>query len=279
MNLPEEFANQEAKYYILPIEYEGNLTGGKGAKNGSKEIIKASYQLEYYDEQFDNEPYKKGIFLLQNLTANSPEEITEKISGEISKHKNKFLISLGGDHSVSIGIVKGMEKIHDDFSVIIFDAHPDLFYSWNNSRLNHRCSSFQISSKHSVALIGIRSMDKDELDVIKNNNIHLVCSHENVKEKLLAILPKLKNKVYISIDVDSFDPSFIRNTGTPEPGGFFWKEFIELLEIIFKNKNVIGADIVEFSPNENFESESYSLAKLIYKIISMKEMKEKIIYL
>lgn len=277
MNLPWEFVNQEARYYILPIEYEGNLTGRKGAKNGSKEIINASYQLEYYDEQFDNEPYKKGIHLLQNLTANSPEEITEKISKEVSKYKDKFIISLGGDHSVSIGIVKGLENVYDDFSVIIFDAHPDLFYSWNNSRLNHRCTSFHISSNHSTALVGIRSMDKDELEIVKNNNIHLIYSHENVKEKLSAILSKLKNKVYISIDVDCFDPSFVRNTGTPEPGGFFWKEFIGLLEIIFKNKTVIGADIVEFSPNENFESESYSLAKLIYKIISMKEMREKII--
>lgn len=271
MNLPEEFASKEAKYYILPISYEGNVTSGKGTSKGPSEIIKSSCQLEYYDEQFDNEPYKKGIFLLQNLIANSPEEITEKISEEVSKHKSKFIISLGGDHSVSIGIVKGLEKIHDDFSVIVFDAHPDLFYSWNNSRLNHRCTSFHISLKHSTSLLGIRSMDKDELDVIKNNNVYVAYSHEDVKEKLLAILPKLKNKVYISIDVDSFDPSFIRNTGTPEPGGFFWKEFIELLEIIFMNKNVIGADIVEFSPNENFESESYSLAKLIYKILSMKE--------
>ena len=270
MNLPQEFASVNSKYYILPIEYEGNLTGKKGASKGSSEIIKSSYQLEYYDEQFNQEPYKKGIYLLPSLTGITPEEITKKISDEVSKHK-KFLISLGGDHSVSIGIVKGLEKIHDSFSVIVFDAHPDLFYSWNNSTLNHRCTSFHISSKHPTSLIGIRSMDKDELDVVKNNNVNIIYSHENIKQKLLEILPSLKNKVYISIDVDSFDPSFIRNTGTPEPGGFFWKEFIELLEIIFKNKEIIGADIVEFSPNNNFESESYSLSKLIYKIMALKE--------
>lgn len=271
MNLPQEFADKNSKYYILPIEYEGNLTGKKGASKAPAEIIKLSYQLEYYDEQFDQEPYKKGIFLLPGLTAKTSEEITEKISDEVSKHKDKFLISLGGDHSVSIGIVKGLEKVYDDFSVIIFDAHSDLFYSWNNSALNHRCASFHISSKHSTSLIGIRSMDKDEQGVIKNNNIYVIYSHENIKEKLLKILPKLKNKVYISIDVDSFDPSFIRNTGTPEPGGFFWNELIGLLEIIFKNKNIIGADIVEFSPNNDFESESYSLSKLIYKIMALKE--------
>ena len=271
MNLPKEFAGKDAKYYILPISYEGNLTGMKGASKGPEEIIKSSYQLEYYDEQFNKEPYKKGIHLLQNLIALSPEEITENIIQEVSKHKDKFIISLGGDHSVSIGIVKGLENVHDDFSVIVFDAHPDLFYSWNNSRLNHRCTLFHISSRHLTSLIGIRSMDKDELEVIKNNNISVIYSHENVKKNLLEILPKLKNKVYISIDVDVFDPSFIRNSGTPEPGGFFWKEFIELLEIIFKNKNVIGADIVEFSPNNNFESESYFLSKLIYKIMALKD--------
>ena len=271
MNLPEEFASKDSKYYILPIGYEGNLTGGKGTSKGPSEIIKSSYQLEYYDEQFNIEPYKRGIHILQNLSADTPEEITEKISEEVSKHKGKFIISLGGDHSISMGIVRGLEKTHDNFSVIVFDAHPDLFYSWNNSKLNHRCASFYISSKHQTTLLGIRSMDKDELEIVKNNNIHLIYSHENIKKSLLEILPKLENKVYISIDVDAFDPSFIRNTGTPEPGGFFWKEFIELLETIFKNKNVIGVDIVEFSPNENFESESYSLSKLIYKIMALNE--------
>ena len=267
MNLPQEFASINSKYYILPIEYEGNLTGKKGASKGSSEIIKSSNQLEYYDEQFNQEPYKKGIYLLPSLTGITPEEITKKISDEVSKHK-KFLISLGGDHSVSIGIVKGLEKIHDSFSMIVFDAHPDLFYSWNNSTLNHRCTSFHISSKHPTSLIGIRSMDKDELDVVKNNNVNIIYSHENIKQKLLEILPNLKNKVYISIDVDSFDPSFIRNTGTPEPGGLGWYEVLELLKKVAQKRNIVGFDIVELCPNPYDRAPDFLAAKLAYKLLS-----------
>lgn len=273
MNLPKEFA--QGKFVILPIEYENNPTYGDSASKGQQEIIKASQHLEYYDEQFDCEAFEDGIELLSplNLVDVSPEEMVSKVAEFVKeKTKNKFSISIGGDHSVSIGVVIGLEELHNDFSVIILDAHTDFFHSWNGSEYNHRCVAQRVSANHEVALIGIRSMDLDEKKAIDNNeNVHLIKSYELNKEKFDRILKKLKKKVYISIDVDVFDPGFIRNTGTPEPGGLSWNTLIKILKLIFGSKEVIGADIVEFAPKVNFEAEAYSLAKLCYKIMGMKK--------
>ena len=269
MNLPEEYSKEDSFFYILPIEYEKSLTYGKGASKGSQEIIKASQHLEYYDEQFDVEPFEKGIHTLPSLKLNemSPKAAFNEIRNEHLKHKNKFVISLGGDHSVTIGCVKDKKC-----SVIMLDAHPDMFHSWNGSEFNHRCVAQSIASNKKVLNIGVRSMDKDESDVIKQNqNVNIIKAYEFNETKLIEKLNELENDVYISIDVDCFDPSFIRNTGTPEPGGFFWNDVINILKIIFSYKNVIGADIVEFSPNENFQSEAFSLAKLCYKIMALRK--------
>lgn len=258
MNLPDEYSGDDSFFSILPIDYEKNVTYGKGASKGPKEIIKASAHLEYYDEQFDKEPFVKGIKTLEPVK-------------EVKEIPNNFTITLGGDHSVTIGIVKALEKHHDDFSVIIMDAHPDMFNSWNGSQTNHRCTTQRVSANHKTLLLGIRSMDADEVDVIKNNeNVEMIKAYEFDENKLKEELKKLKDKVYISIDTDVFDPSFIRNTGTPEPGGFMWNQVIDILQIIFKEKDVIAADIVEFAPSINFKAEAYSLAKLAHKIMSLK---------
>jgi agmatinase len=262
MNLPEEY--RKGKFVILPISYEKNLTFGEGASLGPVEIIKASEHLEYYDEQFNCEAFLKGIELLSEVKADTPEEMIEKIDPP----QNKFVIGLGGDHSVTLGLTKNLDE---DTSVIILDAHADFRDFWNGSKLNHACVAKQLSKKHSLALLGIRSMDVDEAKQIEETeNVHLIKSYDFNLTKLKEILPKLKDKVYISIDVDVFDPSFIRNTGTPEPGGFTWNQVIAILKLIFSEKEVVGADIVEFAPKENFQAEAYSLAKLVYKLMGMK---------
>ena len=272
MKLPDEYSKEESDFYILPIEYEGNVTYGKGASIGPGEIIKASEHLEYYDEQFDCEPFECGIHTLEglNLKDKKPVEVIKIISEETEKQKGKFLINLGGDHSVTIGCVKGLEK-NEDFDVIIFDAHTDFFHSWNGSEYNHRCVAQRLVGKHKILEIGTRSMDIDEKELIEtNDNINIIKAYDYTRDGLKQELKKLKDKVYLSIDVDVFDPSFIRNTGTPEPGGFFWNDLIDMLKIIFDEKNVIGGDIVEFSPNANFEAEAFSLAKLCYKMMALK---------
>lgn len=264
MNLPEEYRN--GKFVILPIPYEKDLTYGEGTSKGPEEIIKASEQLEYYDEQFDTESFEDGIEVVENVTGNTPEEMVENVANAV---QDKFMVCLGGDHAVTIGIVKGLEKFHDEFSVIQFDAHADFRDSWNGSSLNHACVSRQISKKHSLLNIGVRSMDIDEKKLMNEASVHVVKAYDFDLEKVKEILPKLHKKVYITIDVDAFDPSFIRNTGTPEPGGLTWEQVIDVLSLVFQEKDVIGADIVEFAPKVNFESEAYALAKLAYKIMCL----------
>src|SRR3989344_7937876 len=193
MNLPSEYSTKESKFVILPIEYENNPTYGKGASKGPKEIIEASKYLEYYDEQFDNEPFLEGILLLNPIKTSNPEEMISQVSSIVSQHKQKFIIGLGGDHSVTLGMVKGIELLNEDFSIIILDAHADFRDSWNDSQYNHACVSKQLSKKHDLALIGVRAMDIDEKKQIEENeNVHLITMHNFSLEKIKQILPKLK---------------------------------------------------------------------------------------
>ena len=269
MNLPEEYRTDTSKYVIIPIAYEKNLTFGKGTSKGPGAIINASKHLEYYDDQFDCEPFEKGIKVQPQLNLNdsTPEEMVETISLSIP---NKFILAIGGDHATTIGTVKGLEKYHEEFSVIQFDAHADFRDSWNNSSLNHACVAKQVSKKHSLLQIGIRSMDIDEKNQLdQTEHVHTIKAYDFSLESIKSILPKLHHKVFITIDVDAFDPSVIRNTGTTEPGGLMMNQIIVSIELIFKHKHVIGADITEFSPNQNYEAEAYTLAKLTYKIMAL----------
>ncbi len=269
MELASEYSKKDSYFAVLPLSFEGNVTYGKGADQGAEEIIKASKHLEYYDEQFENEAFEKGIYTADTLREDNEEKMLSKIKKGFPS--NEFVLSLGGDHSVTVGCVRVMEKKKKDFSVIILDAHADFFDSWNDSQYNHRCVAKNIAGKHKVLSVGVRSMDIDEAELIKDHeNMKIIKAHEFTFEKLKQELEKLEKDVYISVDADVFDVSFIRNTGTPEPGGFLWGKVMDILKLIFENKNVVSADIVEFAPVENFRAEAFSLAKLGYKIMSMK---------
>lgn len=274
MNLPEEYANSDSRYYIIPISYEGNLTSVHGAKDGAKEIINASQQLEYFDERTKTEPFEKGIYLLPEI---NPGKVDEKkafhhIRDNLPDLTGKFPIFLGGDHSITYAITQGIGS--EDFSVVMFDAHADFRHSWNNSSYNHACVSKNISKNHDLCLFGVRSMDIEEHKEIIQKKIDI--TFKPTAEVVLKSMSRLKNNVYISIDVDCLDPSIIRNTGTPEPSGMDYEQLYEALKAIFSTKNVIGVDICEFSPQENKNDarvESYILAKLVYHILGLKNQK------
>jgi len=285
MSLPKEYSGNESKFLILPINYEGKVSFLKGASNGAEQIIRASSELEYYDLELKKQGFLKGIKTLININIRrkKPEFAIKEISCEVKNliDKNnyfstdKFLIVLGGDHSITIGVIEAFESFKENFSVIVLDAHADLRYSWNNSIFNHACVSRRIASKHKTIILGLRSADDSEIEFSKKNqNITLIKADEFSIKKFDDFLKKLDKDVYISIDSDVFDPSIIRFVGTPEPGGFSWNQMISVLKMIFKNKNVIGVDVTEFSPKgkfHNYASEAYTLAKLVYKIINLKE--------
>jgi agmatinase len=273
MCLPDEYSGENSKFVIIPVSYEKDLTYGEGASKGCLEIIKASQHLEYYEEQFDAEPFIEGIRIDDVLELNNatPEEMICAVSNNIAQLNNKFVLGLGGDHAITIGMIKGLEEIESDFSVIVLDAHSDFRDSWKH-KYNHACVSKNVSKKHDVVVIGVRSQDIDEKKQIDEcDNVNVVYAWEFHLDKVKHLLPKLKDKVYISIDVDVFDPSFIRNTGTPEPGGLGWYDVLNVLKEIFEAKEVMGCDVVEFAPRFNFEAEAYSLARLVYKILALKQ--------
>ncbi len=291
LNLSKEHSSKEkSKIGIIPILYQGKVTVGSGAFKGPKEIIKASYELEYFDCENNIEPYIFGIHTLKeiNFLKNKEkdffkisQDILDKISVDISYFE--FPIILGSDHSTTFPVVSAFEKKENDFGVIVLDAHSDLREPWGEETWHHACVSRYISKNHKILIAGVRSQDFYEKEFLKTNegkDVSVIYAKEMHKSFLgfKEQLKRLPKKIFLSIDVDFFDPSVIRNTNTPEPGGFTWNQTLEILEIIFKEKTVIGTDIVEFSPTGeewNYKNESYFLAKLVYKLCAFKFNKHK----
>jgi len=267
MRLPEEYRRDGSKFCVLSLPFEGKVTYGRGASMGPQAIVEASEHLEYYDERFGQEPFVEGILPVVLDLPDDEEAMIRTVKDQFPK--NEFVVGLGGDHSVTLGMLEGYEVRNGDFDVIVLDAHSDLRDSWNDSPLNHACVSRQASKKHDVLLVGVRSQDGDEAER-KPENVRVIKKYEFAQDSFREALKDLKKRVYVSIDVDVFDPSFIRNTGTPEPGGFLWDDVVEMLATIFEEKAVIGADIVEFAPQEQYAAEAYSLAKLAYTLMALK---------
>lgn len=296
MNLPKEYRDKDrSSVVILPISFKIKTTRENDAHLGPEAIINASEDLEYFDEESFIEPYEKGIFTDSTFTIKEKEapKITHKILDKVSKlPKYQFPVILGSDHFTSVGTIKGMEKRHkEEFGVIIFDAHSDLRTPWGKDTWWHACITNLVSKDHKTLLVGTRSMDYYDTELLKSEqgkNIDLLYSKDLLSSKrghnwdlsscfeLEEKLRQLPKKIYISIDVDVFDPSIIRYTDTPEPGGLNWTQVNNLLKKIFEEKEVIGIDLVEFSPDTKNKAcfcESFTLAKLVYKIIGYKYYK------
>lgn len=286
LNLSKDFSEKfKSKVIIVPILYAGKVCFQEGAFKGANEIIKASYELEYYDCELDVEPYLVGIHTLKETNYldtklnyfEAMHEISEKISDEL---KDKFVIFLGSDHSTTLACVRALDKLDSDFGIIVLDAHSDLRKPWGEDTWHHACVSRYISEQHKTLIIGVRSQDFYENEFLKskdNKNVDVVYAKEIYSFKKMHIfkkyIKKLPNKIFLSIDVDFFDPCYIKNTNTPEPGGFDWEFIINFFEFIFREKNVIGVDIVEFAPKgelHNYFNEAFFISKLIYKMIAYK---------
>jgi agmatinase len=284
LNLNEEYSFKEnSQIHIYPLSFKQKATTKNSSFNGPEEILKASREIEYFDEEFKIEPYLNGIYTHEIINLKNKDEgfiLSEKIINKLKPlvEKNKLNIFLGSDHWTTHGIVSVFEKQYKDFGVISFDAHLDLREEWGKGTWWHACVLREISKKHKCLILGSRSSDFYENEYLKSNNsVSVISSREINRKKSLThfkyFLKKLPKNIYITIDSDVFDPSIIRNTDTPEPNGLSWIQVNAFLKEIFKTKNVIGVDLVEFSPKGpewNYHSEAYTLAKLIYKIISYK---------
>ncbi len=286
MNLPKGFRNKKkSKICILPLIYNGKVTVGKGAFKGPKNIIKASKELEYFDCETNKESYLHGIYTCKeyNFLKNKEKDYFKISQDILDKIKDDILyfdfpIILGSDHSTTFPVILAFEKKYKDFGIIVLDAHSDLREPWGKETWYHACVSRYISKNHKTLIVGVRSQDFYEKEYLKTKdgkNISIVYAKDLYKSlsSFKNNLKKLPKNIFLSIDVDFFDPSVVRNTNTPEPGGFTWNQTIDILKIIFKEKNVIGTDIVEFAPKGpdwNHSFESYMLSKLVYELCNYK---------
>ncbi len=281
-----ESSSEDDRFFLLGVEYEGELSGLEGCRGGPEAIFNASQDLEVYDDELRTEVFEEGVgSRIIDLKGKKSKEAVSVIKEKVSEllFEEKFFLLVGGSHSCSIGALKSLKREYkgeeESFSVLQLDAHPDLFYSWNNSSLNHRCFGWKAHSlSDSLVQVGVRSLDRDEDRIISEEDILSIKAEDYLKakkeESIERVLEGLGRRVYISLDVDVFDPSFIKGVGTPEPGGLGWFDVKDLLKEVFREKVVVGADMVEYSPLSSVEerySESYALAKLAYKCLGFKK--------
>lgn len=272
--IPSEFGKLEtAKVVLIPVPYDGTSTWQKGADKGPQAFLDASENMELYDIETDSEAYKNGIYLADAITENSsPEAMVEAVYERTKSYitRNKFVTLFGGEHSVSIGSIRAFNESFHNLTVVQLDAHADLRKDYEGTACNHACAMHEASKNTNLIQVGIRSMDVTELKWM--NKEQTFFAHELQLEEYWsdAAIDLMTDDVFITIDLDCFDPSILPSTGTPEPGGLLWYETLDFLKKIFKEKNVVGFDIVELCPKEDEKSSDFLAAKLYYKMLSYK---------
>jgi agmatinase len=269
--------NFKEKVVIVPFGLEKTVSYGGGTKNGPREIIKASHQVELYDEELNYEPYKKiGIKTLKPFKIDKDIKKAlnnmSKINQEILD-KKLFPMTFGGEHSITPGCIAPFLKKHKKICLLHFDAHADLRESYNGEKFSHASAIKRCLDHKNVSVIsfGIRNISKSEIPFLKKNKsrIDIFWAKDKLNWNLKKFEKMIKNKtVYITFDVDGLDLSIMPATGTPEPGGLLWDETLNIIKIAAKNSNIVGADINELSPIKGFNSYNFLVAKLAYKILS-----------
>ncbi len=273
--LSEDYSNYEKSYFtVVPVPYDSTTSYNPGARKGPLAIIDSSIQLEWFDDELEIESYKLGIHTFNFLdTKIHPEKTVDVLSHVISKllDDKKFPIVLGGDHSISLAPIKSLKKKLKDFTVIHFDAHSDLRKEYQGSKHSHACTARRILELDiPIVQIGIRSLTKEDFLFIKENpgkittffarDVYKLKDYSKIEKKIKT------DNIYITFDVDVFDPSIIPSTGTPEPGGLGWYQVLEIIKMLANRKSILGFDVVELAPNIPGHSE-FVIAKLIYKLI------------
>ncbi len=271
--------NFREKVVVIPFGLEKTVSYGGGTKNGPKEIIKASHQVELYDEELNCEPYKKiGIKTLKPFKIDTNiKKALKQISHINSKIINNklFPMTFGGEHSITPGCIVPFVKKYKKLFLLHFDAHADLRESYNGEKFSHASAIKRCLDYKNVSLVsfGIRNISQSEIPFLKKNSsrIKIFWAKDKLKWNLKKFKQIIKNQtVYLTFDVDGLDSSIMPATGTPEPGGLFWDETLKIIKIAAKYSNIVGADINELAPIKGFNSYNFLVAKLAYKILSYK---------
>jgi len=272
--IPTRYANFEnAEIILQSIPYDGTSTWGKGADKGFDAFLDAAENMELFDIETDSEVYYKGIHIPDEWKGfDSPEGMYKSVYANAKELLNtsKFLTFFGGEHSISIGLIKAFYEKYQNLTILQLDAHADLRPSYEGSAYNHACAVYDASKNANLIQVGIRSMDVSEK---KHMNYDKVFFTDDIKQGNSWIdrsIELMTDDVYITLDLDVLDPSIMPSTGTPEPNGMTWFEMVSYLKNVFASKNVVGFDIVELAPIEGLHAPQYLTAKLFYKMLSYK---------
>jgi len=277
---PKNNTLAKSKVVVLPIPLEKSTSYGRGTEYGPQAILNASGNMELYDEEIGCEPSSVGIHTdMSLLNSNFPMMELDNSLDIIEKHialhikKNRFIVSLGGEHSITIGIIRAFTKnFKDDFTVVQLDAHADLRDSYENMANSHACVMRRIIDDKKTIQIGIRSLSIEESSLIKTRKLKIFWAGQKFEPKFIErVLKEIKTKnIYITFDLDFLDPSIMPSVGTPEPGGYDFYQTIYLLSELIRKKNLIGIDFNELAPIRGLRHPEFLASKLIYKAIAYK---------
>lgn len=272
--LPDPYGSEaSSKIVLLPVPFDKTSTYQKGSDKGPEALIEASRNMELYDIETDYEVFLKGIYTDKPIQAKSSEEMLRLTYNRTKDwiSKDKFVVTLGGEHSISYAPIKAHAEYYDKLTILQLDAHADLQPAYENNPWSHASVMARVKEIPQVLKIvsvGIRSMSHEELPFIKHSDVFF--AHALDGNWVDQVIQKLTSPIYITIDLDVFDSSLMPSTGTPEPGGLSWNQAMNLLKRVIEEKNVVGCDLVELCPNRSNLAPDYLAAKLIYKLLSYK---------
>jgi agmatinase len=272
-DIPAEFGTFEnANVLLQPLPFDGTSTWGKGADKGFNAFLDATDNMEVYDIETDIEVYRQGIHILDPVTGTTAEKNFFNVYKRTKKllDSGKFLTFFGGEHSVSIGVIKAFYEKYPDITILQLDAHTDLRPEYLGTPYNHACALYDASKNTNLIQVGIRSMDTTEKEHLNKEKCFFMKDIHDNNEWMEKSIQLMGKQIYITLDLDVFDPSILPGTGTPEPGGMLWYPMLSYLRKVFAKKEVLGFDLVELAPIPNLPASEFLVSKLYYKMLSYK---------
>ncbi len=270
---PENSDYARSRVVILPVPYDATASGWVGSREGPAAIIDASENMELYDIGIGCEPYRVGIHTLPEVAVHSgnPQAMVERIEAVVGEliDDGKFVVTLGGEHTVAVGAARAHARRFPDLSVLAFDANADLRDSYLDTPYNHACTLRRVLEAAPVVQVGLRSAEREEHDYIRERGLPFYSPQEYRRLGPQGVAEQLSERVYVTIDLDAFDPSQVAAVGTPEPGGLLWDEVSELLETVARRKRIVGFDVTELAPSLGPRANAQLAARLTYRLIGL----------
>ncbi|HEY3175341.1 MAG TPA: agmatinase [Candidatus Polarisedimenticolia bacterium] len=271
-----ESAYATSRVVILPVPFGGTVTYGRGTEKGPEAIRVASQQVELFDEETCREPYRVGLHSAPPVPCPprlKPEEMVRRVAARVERYleDGKFVVTLGGEHSVSPGATGPYARRFPDLTIVHFDAHSDLRESYHGSAHNHACAGARMREHARLIQIGIRAQTPEERRVIDRGEVETLFAWQmQGVDWAPGILEKVApgSPVYVTVDLDYFDPTLMPATGTPEPGGGQWYPTVEFLRRLAERVRVVGFDVMELAPIRGLHAPDFMAARLTYKMLA-----------